>query len=119
MISDDLKTLARILADWAAPAPSAIIYLYGSRVRGDHRQDSDVDIWPVWAGTDAEVEWWTANNANVFADIDAKLPGCLHVLPPGDSVKDQVVSANIVYQDRNVRCVLLPPKSNPHTIAIV
>jgi predicted nucleotidyltransferase len=42
-VSNDLKDLARLLADWAAPASGVTVYLFGSRVRGDHKADSDVD----------------------------------------------------------------------------
>jgi predicted nucleotidyltransferase len=36
---------AGIPADWIEPAPGApAVYLFGSRVRGDHRPDSDVDV---------------------------------------------------------------------------
>jgi predicted nucleotidyltransferase len=109
LISEQLKSLANILADWTAPAETVIIYLYGSRVRGDHALDSDVDIWPDWTGSATEVNWWMENNANDFANINAKLPGKLHVLPPNDPVKDKVRFGPVVYTDRNVRCVLLPP----------
>ena len=44
-VTPDLVGLACILGDWAAPATGTIVYLYGSRVRGDHRVDCDVDIW--------------------------------------------------------------------------
>lgn len=108
MISDELKSLTKTLADWSAPAKTVVIYLYGSRVREDHAPDSDVDIWPEWAGSATEVNWWMENNANDFADINAKLPGKLHVLPPNDPVKDKVRFGPVVYTDRNVRCVVLP-----------
>src|SRR4030095_3096635 len=34
----------RVLADWAAPAPGVMVYVFGSRVRGDHESDSAVDV---------------------------------------------------------------------------
>lgn len=113
MITEELKTLAAILADWAAPAKTVTIYLYGSRVRGDHTSDSDVDIWPDWAGSDAEVNWWMENNQNDFVDINGKLPGKLHVLPPNDPVKEKVRFGPVILTDRNVRCVLLPRAKLP------
>jgi hypothetical protein len=64
------------LADWAHP--HITIYLFGSRVRGDHRPDSDVDVVIVEDESSYElVVWWTRENGNLFADIDAKLPGTL------------------------------------------
>ena len=41
---EDAKEIARILADWAA-GQSITVHLFGSRVRGDHGPDSDVDIY--------------------------------------------------------------------------
>jgi predicted nucleotidyltransferase len=42
-VNDEVKQLARTLADWAADK-SVTVFLFGSRVRGDHRPDSDVDV---------------------------------------------------------------------------
>jgi predicted nucleotidyltransferase len=35
-VNDEVKQLARALADWAADK-SVTVFLFGSRVRGDHR----------------------------------------------------------------------------------
>src|SRR5439155_4441739 len=41
----ELEALAETLAEWISPAPGIpAVYLFGSRVRGDHRPDSDVDV---------------------------------------------------------------------------
>jgi predicted nucleotidyltransferase len=39
-----LKALAETLARWLEPAGGFVAYVFGSRVRGDHRPDSDVDV---------------------------------------------------------------------------
>ena len=110
-ISEELIVLARTLADWAAPATSTIIYLYGSRVRGDHRPDSDVDVCVDFGAVGGEdVKWWTRNNENEFAEINAKLPGKLQILETNDPLKLKIVAATVVHEDRNVQCVILPPK---------
>jgi hypothetical protein len=44
VVPEDLKSLASILADWAAPAPGISVHLFGSRVRGDHNPDADVRL---------------------------------------------------------------------------
>ena len=41
--SDELKELASILAEWSR-GHAVTVYLYGSRIRGDHQPDSDVDV---------------------------------------------------------------------------
>ena len=44
-VSAELAELARRVAPWAAPATGTIVYVYGSRVRGDHRmREHRVDI---------------------------------------------------------------------------
>jgi predicted nucleotidyltransferase len=111
LISDELLDLARVLADWAAPASGATIYLYGSRVRGDHRPDSDVDVCLDFRPDPgkADVEWWTANNQDLFTEINKWLPGPIHVLPMPDPLRQKIIAAPVAHQDRNVRCVWLPP----------
>ena len=89
-------------------------YLFGSRVRGDHRPDSDVDVCIQWADhlTDSDLQWWGINNEDDFAAIKPRLPGPLKVLESGDQPwTTRVVGADMVYQDRNVRCMWLPPRS--------
>jgi hypothetical protein len=42
-VSPDLVSLARVIADWVEPVLGVpAVYLFGSRVRGDHRPDSAV-----------------------------------------------------------------------------
>lgn len=41
----ELKEIGKIIAEWALQVPEiATVYLYGSRVKGTHREDSDLDI---------------------------------------------------------------------------
>ena len=110
--SEHLIDLARILGDWIAPAPSFTIYLFGSRVRGDHRPDSDVDVVMSFGSNPGtqDVAWWTEVNDDLFQSIDAKLPGKLHILERDDPIADQVVYAPVVYRDRQVVCVWRKPK---------
>jgi predicted nucleotidyltransferase len=83
-MNPDLLALARILADWIEPAPNLpAVYLYGSRVRGDHHPNSDVDVRVLpneWRDLqEVDVEWWTNENATDFAALRARLPGPLHL----------------------------------------
>jgi predicted nucleotidyltransferase len=40
-----------------------MVYLYGSRVRGDHKATSDVDICIEWQSpTQETINWWEENN---------------------------------------------------------
>lgn len=111
MVADELRELARILADWAAPAPGMTLYLYGSRVRGDAKPTSDVDVCvDISKVTTADGQWWLVNNQEDFATINAQLPGRLQILEFQDPLKDKIFAASVIHVDRNVRCVLLPPK---------
>ena len=110
----DFKSLAENLADWSAPT-NFTIYLFGSRVRGDHRPDSDVDVVIEFGHqvTDADVEWWSENNREAFASINAVLPGRLEITERNSKLAHDVIASatNPVYRDRNVICVWFPPKS--------
>ncbi|MGE5512524.1 MAG: nucleotidyltransferase domain-containing protein [Bacteroidota bacterium] len=116
-VTDELKHLTALLADWAADAPATTLYLFGSRVRGDHRPDSDVDVTIAWRTADArdtDYDWWSRNNEELFVSIDARLPGKLRLLEEMDPSADKVRTGPQVYRDRNVICVLLPPKPQGH-----
>jgi predicted nucleotidyltransferase len=83
-MGEDLQTLAETLAQWIDAAPGVpAIYLFGSRVRGDHRLNSDVDVrvflneWKVSDGV--TIDWWTKQNETDFAELKPKLPGSLHI----------------------------------------
>ena len=78
---DELRALAEILADWVEPAPCIpAVHLFGSRVRGDHRPDSDVDVrlllneWNVCMDT---AQWWLEQNRTNYDALRARLPGPL------------------------------------------
>src|SRR5262249_16933676 len=44
-VMKELEALAEILAEWADPPPGILnVILFGSRVRGDHKPDSDVQL---------------------------------------------------------------------------
>ena len=81
-VNDEVKQLARTLADWAADK-SVTVFLFGSRVRGDHRPDSDVDVFVQFgAMTEGTAVWWTEQNSEDFAGLKARLPGPLRILEP-------------------------------------
>ena len=76
-ITQEVRDLAKIVADWSAPAPDFTFYLFGSRVRGDHRPDSDVDLHyklPPNPTHEATI-WWTAQNSANWTALRKALPG--------------------------------------------
>lgn len=48
----------------------------------------------------------------LFAAIDARLPGKLQILEENDPVTLKVRAAPVVHQDRNMFCVLMPPRQS-------
>jgi predicted nucleotidyltransferase len=108
-----LKELAKSIADWLSPAPDMKIYVYGSRVRGDHRPGSDVDIHLVMPKmpTREFTIWWTEQNIEDFASLRAILPGRLEFLERDDPLGKDIENGEIVHQDRNVYCVWRKPQS--------
>lgn len=119
--TDELLRLASVLADWAADARGYIVYLFGSRVRGDHRSESDVDVHLALVGPIDEdtVFWKVQNEEEDYASIKSTLPGPLKILAPDDPLCRKIEIGALVHVDRNVRCVWLPPKptSSPNSEA--
>lgn len=111
---EELTKLARTLADWSYPFTEFAIYVFGSRVRGDHQQNSDVDIVVVFPQPlpNGFVDWWGNQNMEEFASINASLPGPLKILEYDDPLVPKVLEAGKSphHRDCNVRCVWLPPK---------
>jgi hypothetical protein len=106
VVTTELAELARKLADWAAPATGTAVYLFGSRVRGDHKPDSDVDLCVEHPSpTRADIDWWTANTNDDFAAIATTLDARIELLERNSPIRLAVLTAPVVYQDRNVRCV--------------
>ena len=109
-VDNHLKQLARIVADWAADKPITV-FLFGSRVRGDHRSDSDVDVFVQFGEmTQGTAVWWTEQNSEDFAGLKARLPGTLKILDANAPLAPSVMKSKVVHRDRNVVCVLLPRK---------
>jgi predicted nucleotidyltransferase len=111
--TNELIELARVIADWAAAGGSEMtVYVFGSRVRGDHSSDSDVDIHvrkPTQPSR-AFTEWWTAQNLQDFDELRRVLPGRLEPLEPTDPLSTEVEAGKVIHRDRNVICICRAPK---------
>ena len=110
--SAELVALARKIADWAHA--DMTIYVYGSRVRGDHRADSDVDMHYVLPARPSRefTLWWTEQNLQDFADLSRVLPGPPQFLERNDPLDRKIEDGTVVHRDRNVICICRPPKPN-------
>lgn len=110
-IHPTVPPLASLLADWASES-GVLVYLYGSRARGDFRDDSDVDIYVKLTEeiTNCTAAWWTRENETDFVDLKKQLPGRLEILEGPPSLKLSLERAPIIYSIRNVRVVYLAPK---------
>src|ERR1700756_518151 len=94
-MSEELRALAETLAEWIESAPGIpAVYLFGSRVRGDHRSDSDVDVrlyLNEWHSCEKTRQWWLTQNETDFADLKARLPGPLAIhREPHDDADDSI-----------------------------
>jgi GT2 family glycosyltransferase len=121
-MSDDaeLKRLAEIFAEWIKAAPSIpAIYLFGSRVRGDHRPDSDVDVrlfLREWTKVSREdMKWWYDQDFADFRELKARLPGRLSLHREKQDDADPAIKAgreNPVLVRGRAICVRTPPKAS-------
>jgi Polymerase beta, Nucleotidyltransferase len=123
MSNAELAALAEIIARWVAPAPGVpAVFLFGSRVRGDHRPDSDVDVrlypeeW-TYDESRATMRWWMEQQATEFAELQKQLPGRFDLgRYPMDWNRetDRVIAAARerapVLVVRKVVCLWTPPK---------
>jgi predicted nucleotidyltransferase len=111
--ADELGSTMRAVADWSRGTKGLRFYVYGSRVRGDHRQDSDVDVYVrITTGvSDATVEWWTEQNRADFAELKQALPGRLELLDGPDSLKQAIIASPPYRVMGDVIAVWLPPKT--------
>lgn len=117
-VTPELTALVDTLANWIEPAPTIpAVYLFGSRVRGDHRPDSDVDVrlyvheWPPLSS--AEMEWWMHENMTVHADLKARLPGPLSIHREKIDDADAAIlkgKKQPVLVHRRIVCVWTPPR---------
>jgi predicted nucleotidyltransferase len=123
-MNKELRALAEVMAQWVHAAPGITdIYLFGSRVRGDHRPNSDVDVrlyldeWRHECGKTAQ--WWQDQNETDFAELKAKLPGPLAIHREKIDAADDNIrkgAKDPVLTVRKVVCVWTPPKSSNQSI---
>jgi len=115
-VNDELKVITKTLADWLDPASGFTAYLFGSRVRGDHRPDSDVDV-RIFLNEcrpdEAGMRWWAEQNETDFTAVKAKLPGPLAIHRETTDKADQhirVGAKNPVMTVGRLVVVWTPPK---------
>ena len=113
----DLQALTSTVAKWVDEVPGVpAVYLFGSRVRGDHRPDSDVDIRVYlrdWVTDNATAIWWLQQNQDDFSELKAQLPGPLSIHREARDAADEAIKArmdNPVLKVRKAVCVWTPPK---------
>lgn len=108
-----LSELMDVLAEWAAGAP-VVVYVYGSRVRGDHRPDSDVDLYVahVKGQEAAGDEWYNKQMEDNYSDLRNKLPGPISkVMPPFGAAHPLLFPNYEVARKGNVIALHTPPKA--------
>ena len=92
------------------------VYLFGSRVRGDHRLDSDIDlrIFVDELELDAQtMTWWMHQNQTECAELKSQLPRYalhIHSRPEVFDVHIKAARASPKLKIGKVACVCIPPK---------
>lgn len=72
------------IASWAAADPRILaVYLYGSRVRGTHRPDSDLDVAVILNGDedDTAENYWFSDGGRIADELAALVPVEVHLEP--------------------------------------
>lgn len=112
MIPDRLEDLVDELLPWTSTMKSVTFYIYGSRVRGDHHRESDVDIC-------FDVEQAKAHDAielqiQELEEDGFDLPERYRCRVWDQSkhwreLREKILSAPVKYRKGNIVCVELPP----------
>jgi predicted nucleotidyltransferase len=110
----DLLPLATMLSRWADGIPViGKVILFGSRVRGDHRPDSDVDVRVEfdYSNPQVSIAEWMAENDSDFADLKSLLPGALQLHQEQyDAALPHIRTGQVILQLGKVSCVLTPSR---------
>lgn len=108
-IPDDIETLVSELLPWAGKMPSITFYIYGSRVRGDHRPDSDVDIF-----FDTDCATWGDLVEVQDRDGFPEKYKCLYdQSQESPELRAMIRLAPVRYRSGNITCVLMPRTIKP------
>ncbi len=113
----NLQLTVATLAAWAEKQPLKTVYVYGSRVRGDHRPDSDLDVAYDFASgpdiTDTGMAEWRHQQETDFSVLKEALGVRLQFLDHNDEAMLQRIRAAEKVPaliSGKVVCVVLPPK---------
>lgn len=102
-----------ILAEWAGDAPITV-YVYGSRVRGDHSPDSDVDLYADYIKGQKEAgdECYERQRSDNYSERRKRLPWPFtQVMPPFGSRHQFLFQQHEVARKGNVVALHPPPKA--------
>jgi hypothetical protein len=101
--SEEVRNLAKIIADWSAPASDFTFYV----------SDSDVDLYcklPL-NPTPKSTLWWTKQNCvENFNSLRLALPGPIKWLERHAPLCAQLEQGKVVPREGNVVCIWLPAK---------
>jgi predicted nucleotidyltransferase len=104
-----LPEITAIVADWADRYPWVkCVVLFGSRVRGDHRPDSDLDLW-TWTEFEDEQPEWLDDYWSGIPALQERLGMVVHPCNASDlDLEPQFHAGQVIHRDRKVRCIVIP-----------
>jgi predicted nucleotidyltransferase len=115
-IDPNLKRQARILCKWAKSLPLKSVYIFGSRVRGDARPDSDLDVAVEFEPpptVNEAMRNWDYQNKTKFAELKKALGISLSLHIDQDDGAWPAIRAGAikpVFSVGKVVCVITPPR---------
>lgn len=112
-VSDETIKWANFLADWTFRASDVNVFLYGSRVRRDHRTTSDLNVYLDLEQVADPGEWQVERKA-CSEEFKNRFGLELHWLDDTDPIiAVRLKRSLIVHRDRNVFCMWMAPKRKP------
>jgi predicted nucleotidyltransferase len=104
-MTSDLEDWSSVLTLWARAKPQiAEVWLYGSRIRGSFRDDSDLDVAIVMSGKSKEARYgnWVALADSWEKELKALLPVAVDLDIGDEDIAQEVVAPALRREGRRI-----------------
>ncbi|SDT24961.1 nucleotidyltransferase domain-containing protein [Pseudomonas chlororaphis] len=95
-----IDLIANVVSAWAEKHKSiSRVWLFGSRVRGDHRDDSDIDIAVEVIALNQDVDCysvWREEKPKLLSSISSQLPMPVHLEWCGGQVETPTIERGLL-----------------------
>src|SRR5207253_8872198 len=104
-MANDLESWSLTLVSWASNKPQiAEVWLFGSRARGDNRDDSDLDVAVVMAGNSKGTRYgnWVALASRWERELEPLFPVAIDLDIGDQDISKEIVSVALRREGRSI-----------------